>query len=198
MLKLSLPVKLEVFSYDAKEIMLTSSTGEIYTAILAIGADGAQSWLREKAGILLASEDYGHHAIVTSVKTENPHEAKARQVFLSEGPLAFLPLAESNLSSIVWSLPPEKAKEMMALSDEEFKQALTQAFSARLGKVLEASKRFCFPLRKQRAMQYVLPNIALIGDAAHTVHPLAGQGVNMALLDVASFGRSDNRCIKKS
>jgi 2-octaprenylphenol hydroxylase len=110
-------------------------------------------------------------------------------VFLETGPLAFLPLANTHDSSIVWSLPTNLANELILLDDEAFKEKLAQAFSHALGKVVEIEKRYVFPLRKQQAKCYVQPHIALVGDAAHTIHPLAGQGVNMGLLDAASLAQ---------
>ena len=154
---------------------------------LIIAADGANSWVRQQAGIKLTTQDYGHDAIVATVRTSQAHEQTARQVFLNSGPLAFLPLHEPNLSSIVWSMPPEQAQEVLALDDEAFKTKLAAAFSHHLGEITEISKRFSFPLKKQRANCYIASRVALIADAAHTVHPLAGQGLNVGLLDAAAL-----------
>ncbi len=165
----------------------TLDMSQLQHSKLIIGADGANSWVRQQAGIKLAAEDYGHDAIVATVRTAKPHEQNARQVFLQDGPLAFLPLNDSHLCSIVWSMPPEQAQATLALNDDEFKSQLSQAFSNRLGEVIETSKRFSFPLKKQRADRYIADRIALIGDAAHTVHPLAGQGLNVGLLDAAAL-----------
>jgi len=175
----------EFKSYEDK-IEITTNFG-IVTGKLAIAADGAQSWLRGKAGINMSEQEYGHDAIVTAVRTTKQHAQTARQVFLPTGPLAFLPLLETNLSSIVWSVPPEMASELLALTDEEFKTRLSAAFSCRLGDVVEVAKRFSFPLKRQRAQRYIAARVALIGDAAHTLHPLAGQGLNIGLLDAASI-----------
>jgi 2-octaprenylphenol hydroxylase len=154
---------------------------------LIIAADGANSWARQQAGIHLTTEDYGHDAIVATVRTTQQHEKTARQVFLDDGPLAFLPLDDAQLCSIVWSMSPEQAQEKLLLTDNEFKVQLAKASSQRLGEIIDVSKRFAFSLKKQRAERYIASRVALIGDAAHTVHPLAGQGLNVGLLDAAAL-----------
>lgn len=168
-------------------IVLLADDGRSFAAKLAVGADGARSWLRQAVGIHVTKHDYQQHAIVATVETTLSHDAIARQVFLSSGPLAFLPLAEPNKTSIVWSLPPDEAQAHMALGDAEFAQALSDAFANRLGEVVHVSKRFAFPLVQQQVSTYLAPRVALVGDAAHTIHPLAGQGVNMGFLDVISL-----------
>ncbi|MGL5361179.1 MAG: FAD-dependent oxidoreductase, partial [Shewanella sp.] len=117
------------------------------SAALVIAADGANSWVREQYQIPLTFWDYGHHAIVATIRSDMPHLATARQVFLPEGPLAFLPLYEDNLCSIVWSLPPERASELMAMAPEQFGRELTAAFDGRLGICKLESERQAFPLR---------------------------------------------------
>ncbi|MDM8545872.1 UbiH/UbiF/VisC/COQ6 family ubiquinone biosynthesis hydroxylase [Candidatus Venteria ishoeyi] len=162
-------------------------TGEVLTTRLLVGADGGDSQIRKLAGISCDIQPYGHHALVASIETALPHQATARQRFLPSGPLAFLPLTQPHTSSIVWSLPPEQAAAMQALDKPAFHQALEQAFNSRLGSVLESSELFAFPLRRRHAKPYVKPRIALVGDAVRSIHPLAGQGVNMGLLDAASL-----------
>ncbi len=167
------------------------SDGSELTPRLLIGADGAQSRVRDQLGFRCRTWAYGQSAIVTTVTTEQPHRDTARQIFRDSGPLAFLPLRETTVSrkscvsSIVWSLATEQARTIMALDDAAFMQKLAAAFEYRLGKVIATDQRFCFPLGQNHAVDYVQPGVALIGDAAHTIHPLAGQGINLGFLDAA-------------
>ena len=158
------------------------------SAPLLVAADGAESTLRKQAGIPLDQKDYQHHAIVTTVETEKPHGHDARQVFLDTGPLAFLPLPDKDnkhYCSIVWSLLPDQADRIMALSDQAFCDELERAFESRAGKIIHGDARFRFPLRQRHVRQYHRQGVVVVGDAAHTIHPLAGQGVNLGLMDVA-------------
>lgn len=154
---------------------------------LLVGADGANSLVRRLLNIHTREWDYGHRAIVCTVATERGNQATAWQRFLQSGPLAFLPLHNSDagdrLSSIVWSLEEELAEPLMAMGAEEFNTALASAFEYRLGAVTDSSKRFAFPLRQRHAIDYFVDGAVLIGDAAHTIHPLAGQGVNLGFQD---------------
>lgn len=160
--------------------------GDTLQAQLVIGADGALSRVRQWAGLPTREWDYQHHAIVASVECEHSVAATAWQRFRPEGPLAFLPLANNpHLASIVWSTTPEEAEELLALDDDAFNQALEQAFEGRLGKILSTSKRVAFPLRQRHAKDYWCDGVVLAGDAAHTIHPLAGQGVNLGFKDAA-------------
>jgi 2-octaprenylphenol hydroxylase len=151
-----------------------------------IGADGAHSAVRAAVGIPAHVSGYQQTAIVAVVATERPHEATAWQRFLKTGTLAFLPLSDGT-SSIVWSADDDVAKSLLAMPAPEFNAALTQALDHALGNVTLVSDRASFPLRKLAAQHYVTHRCALIGDAAHVVHPLAGQGVNLGLLDAASL-----------
>ena len=153
---------------------------------LLVGADGAQSKIRELAGIKTSGWSYGQNAIVTNVRAAESHQETAWQRFLPTGPLAFLPLADGRCS-IVWATPPEQANALLALNEVEFARALAEAFDQRLGAIIAVGPRATFPLWLQHVHAYVQPGLALIGDAAHVIHPLAGQGVNLGLLDAATL-----------
>ena len=180
--------RLEQMRRSGDEWLLTLADGRRLRAPLVVAADGAQSAVRRLTGCPTREWDYLHHAIVTSVRCSQPHQATAWQRFTDHGPLAFLPLlrdGQQDWCSIVWSITPEQAEKAMAMDDKAFCQALGTAFEGRLGTVLQADPRVCVPLRQRHAKRYVAEGLALIGDAAHTIHPLAGQGVNLGLLDAA-------------
>src|SRR5690606_2820433 len=160
--------------------------GSQLQARVAIAADGAQSTLRELAGLQVECHDYGQRGVVGYVATARSHEDTAWQRFLPTGPLAFLPCADG-ASSIVWSLPEAESTRVLALDDEAFGRELTRAFDARLGDVRPVSPRAAFPLRRQLVDNYVRGRVLVLGDAAHVVHPLAGQGVNLGLRDVSAL-----------
>jgi len=150
---------------------------------LIVAADGNNSWVRNQAKIFAPTHAYEQNAIVTKIVTEKPHQDTAWQRFLSTGPLAFLPLT-NNQSSIVWSADTQYANELMGMSDNEFCAALAGALEHRLGYVQLQAKRVAFPLKSQKAEHYFKRRLALIGDAAHCIHPLAGQGANLGFKDV--------------
>ncbi|MCE9679377.1 FAD-dependent monooxygenase [Shewanella sp. AS1] len=179
--------RLAKIAFGEREAWLTLDNGDNLSAALVIGADGANSWVREQCKIPLTFWDYGHHAIVASIETELPHNDTARQVFLQSGPLAFLPLFEDKLCSIVWSLPPQQAQQLLASSPQAFERALTAAFDGKLGMCKLRGERQSFPLRMRYARHFARHRLVLAGDAAHTIHPLAGQGVNLGFLDAAAI-----------
>ncbi len=166
---------------------LELENGTTLVADLIVAADGARSLLRDWAGISTKGWDYGQTAIVCTVTTSQHHQQTARQRFLAEGPLAFLPLANPHQCSIVWSNSTEEAELLCQLDDEEFKSVLAKAFESNLGEITDISQRASFPLALRHAAKYVKPGFALVGDAAHTIHPLAGQGVNIGFLDAATL-----------
>ncbi len=172
------------------EVVLVGESGRRLQAGLLVGADGGNSAVRRLAKISSAEWEYGQSALVTTVRTARSHELTAWQRFLETGPLAFLPLAaaeesEFRHSSIVWSTLPDEAEELVQMPDEQFRARLAAAIEHRLGDVEWSDRRYSFPLRQRHADSYVKDNIVLAGDAAHTIHPLAGQGVNLGVRDVA-------------
>ncbi len=153
---------------------------------LVVGADGARSQVRQLARIDARNEPYDQHGVVATVRAERGNQATAWQRFMPRGPLALLPI-EDELFSIVWSTTPDEATRLCEMSEPSFNASLTQASEARLGALFVLGKRAAFPLSLQHAERYVQPGVALLGDAAHVIHPLAGQGVNLGLLDAGAL-----------
>lgn len=166
------------------EVVLAS--GPRITARLVVGCDGRGSGVASRAGIARRGHDYGQTALVTAIAHERPHHGTAHQLFLPSGPLAILPLP-GNLSSIVWSEARGVAEGIHALPDADYLQALRPRFGDFLGDIRLAGARFTYPLSLSLADRFVAPRVALVGDAAHGVHPLAGQGLNLGLRDVAAL-----------
>ncbi|MEJ0098580.1 MAG: FAD-dependent monooxygenase [Pseudomonadota bacterium] len=180
-----LPSTLQSLRVDDAGAWLTTESG-VLRAQLAIGADGANSAARRMLEISAEQQDYGQRAIVATVHSTRPHQRTAWQRFLSTGPLALLPLP-GNTVSIVWSATEARAAELLALAPAQFNAALTAASAGVLGELQLASERAAFPLRRLSASAYVRPRIALVGDAAHVIHPLAGQGVNQGIEDALAL-----------
>ena len=180
------PVQPKAMTLSDTEANLVLADGTELQARLLVGADGARSWVRRQAGVSVKGWDYDQVALVTWVKPELFHQETAWQRFLSTGPLAFLPLTEG-YCSIVWSTSPEHAAQLQDMEADRFAQELQAAFDNKLGVIESVGPRAMFPLRSFETQHYILPRLALVGDAAHTIHPLAGQGVNLGLADMASL-----------
>ena len=169
---------------EGDQTKLIASNDDVLSASLVIGADGARSSVRELVGLTASTSSYDQEGVVCTVKAEQGNASTAWQRFMPTGPLALLPMNEEYFS-IVWSTSSEQAQSLVNASEESFNQALTQASEAVCGKLSVVGERAAFPLRKLKAERYVLDGVALIGDAAHVIHPLAGQGVNLGFLDAA-------------
>ena len=180
------PARVEALEQDHEGVRLRLDDGSRIDARIAIAADGAESTLRRLAGGEVSRHDYGQRGVVAYIETQRPHEDTAWQRFLPGGPLAVLPFTQGR-SSIVWTLPDARAAEVLALDDDAFARELTRAFDARLGSMRAVSRRVAFPLRRQLASSCVHGRVLVVGDAAHVVHPLAGQGVNLGLRDVTAL-----------
>jgi 2-octaprenylphenol hydroxylase len=180
------PATVQAFEARDDRIQLELDDGQSLTAALLVAADGAASPLRQLAGIATRGRDYAQSAVVAHLQTERPHVHTAWQRFLSGGPLALLPLADGR-SSLVWSLPVDEAQRVLALDEQGFIDAVGVASDFRLGRIVASSARVSFPLKLQLAQRYQAERFVLLGDAAHAVHPLAGQGVNIGLRDVVEL-----------
>jgi 2-octaprenyl-3-methyl-6-methoxy-1,4-benzoquinol hydroxylase len=180
------PDSLQELRQDDSGVDVVLESGRRLRARLLLGADGAASRVRELLGSALSEHDYGQQGLVAYVRTQRAHEDTCWQRFLPGGPLAFLPCRDGR-SSIVWTVADAEAQRLLALDEQKFCAELTRAFDARLGEVTEVSERRAFPLRLKLAREMLDGRVALIGDAAHVVHPLAGQGVNLGLRDVAGL-----------
>lgn len=173
---------------ETDQHLLSLENGQLIQCKLLVAADGANSRVRQWAAMPTREWDYQHEAIVATIKTAKKHQNTAWQRFSESGPLAFLPLADADNTqqycSIVWSQETVRAKALMALSEAEFLNELAKAIEFNLGELEAVSTRYAIPLRQRHAKTYVKPGIVLLGDAAHTIHPLAGQGVNLGFKDV--------------
>lgn len=152
---------------------------------LIVAADGAHSMIRKQLNIESVQHDYKQSAIVATIRSSQPHQATAYQRFAQDGPLAWLPLADPYLTSIVWTTTSEQATHLCSLTPAEFNKILTHESDSKMGELSLEGERFVYALQSHHANQYVVPRCALVGDAAHTLHPLAGMGVNLGFLDIA-------------
>ncbi len=185
-LRLLCPAEVTTVENETGGVVVNLADGSRLRSRLLIAADGANSPVRQQLGIGTRERDYGQRAIVAHVGTERSHESTAWQRFQPGGPLAFLPLADGR-SSIVWSLQDEEATRLLALDEASFCAELGCALDFRLGAITSTTQRLAFPLRMRLAERYVAGRCVLIGDAAHAVHPLAGQGLNLGLRDVGNL-----------
>jgi len=172
------------FTADSAKATVTLATGQQIEAALVLAADGKFSALRNFAGISALTRDYHQTAIVATIAHELPHNGLAQERFLPAGPFAVLPMTGQR-SSLVWVEPEDRVSIYMELSNEECEQEITERVGGYLGKITLAGKRFAYPLSLMHANHYISTRLALIGDAAHAIHPIAGQGVNLGFRDVA-------------
>ena len=172
----------------ATAIVTRNGKTETITAKLIVAADGGNSTVRQLLDIHTTDHDYNQTAIVTNITPELPHQNIAYERFTKHGPLALLPM-EDNRCALVWTHAPQESKRLLELSDEEFLSELQPCFGQRLGRFLKVGKRTAYPLMLVRAQEQVRNRLALIGNAAHTLHPIAGQGFNLGLRDVATLAQ---------
>jgi len=191
------PTILTAIEITSIAAQLTMENNKKITTNLVIGADGVNSWLREQLKLPLKTHDYYHHALVTTVRTENSHQHTAWQHFLPRGPLAFLPLNDERHCSIVWSTSPKQAEQLQQGDEDAFNKAITTAFSRKLGNVSVQAPRITFPLTMQHLKNYIAPRTVFIGDAAHRIHPLAGQGVNLGFMDALCLAENIKYALTK-
>lgn len=174
-------------SAGPQSVEVSLASGRVMRARVLVGCDGRASGVAARAGIRRQGWGYGQTALVTAVRHEKPHQGIAHQFFMPSGPLAILPLPGGHHASIVWSESDSRAAEIQALDDAGYLAALRPRFGDFLGDVTLAGARFTYPLNLTLAERFVAPRLALVGDAAHGVHPIAGQGLNLGLRDVGAL-----------
>ena len=184
--ELIMPQAITKISYNGLDSEIALADGRVLQARLLVAADGGQSKARQVVGLGVTSWDYNQHALVIYIETGYPQQDITWQRFVSSGPQAFLPL-NGNYASIVWYQSPDEVRRLQALSYEQLQAEMVAAFPNCLGEVKQVLGTASFPLKRQHAQHYVKPGVALVGDAAHMINPLAGQGVNIGLLDAAAL-----------
>ncbi|MFC0178619.1 FAD-dependent oxidoreductase [Thorsellia kenyensis] len=182
LIDLKTETSLSQVAFGESEVFVTG-TNLMFSANLIVAADGSSSQVRQFANIPISFKDYRHHALMAQIKTEKTHAFQAKQIFSKDAILAFLPQQNPNISTIVWSHMPSRIKELTQMSSEKFNQSLTAAFDNHLGRCEILSERVVFPLTARYSQHFAKDRLAIIGDAAHTIHPLAGQGINLGLMD---------------
>ncbi len=185
-IELFCPAQVATLARNAESVTLGLEDGRQLTARLLVGTDGANSWVREQAGITTTGWSYEQTAVVATIKTSKSHQAACWQRFMPSGPLAFLPLPDG-YSSIVWSTEPERAVELVQMPESRFLDELQQTFGDKLGRMESTGPRGAFPLILRHANTYCAERLVLAGNAAHAIHPLAGQGLNLGVSDAAAL-----------
>ena len=169
------------------QTMIMLENNDAISCRLLVGADGGNSYVRKQAGFPITFKDYEHTAIVANIRTKEPHNKVARQAFTPTGPLALLPMADPHVCSIVWSESPDAAGALMSMDDTDFCNALSAASNSVLGTASLETQRVSFPLTMRYAREWAKNGVVLVGDAAHTIHPLAGQGANLGMQDALAL-----------
>lgn len=185
-IELICPAQVATLDRSTDSAVLMLEDGRRLKSRLVVGADGANSWVREQAKISTTGWAYEQTAVVATIKTSKHHQDACWQRFMPSGPLAFLPLPRS-LSSIVWSTSPERAAELVKMPESQFLDELQRAFGDRLGRMESTGPRGAFPLLLRHADKYCAERLVLVGNAAHAIHPLAGQGLNLGVSDAAAL-----------
>lgn len=185
-IELLCPARIETLVQEPERVLLTLNDGQSLTTTLLVAADGSQSMVRRQLGLANRRLDYRQSGIIANVQTAAPHQGRAFERFTREGPIALLPMGEGRCS-LVWCASTERAQQLMTLDDEAFLQQLQQEFGYRLGRLQRTGRRHCYPLVLDEIERPWHHRVALIGNAAHLLHPIAGQGFNLGLRDVAAL-----------
>ena len=188
--------KAQETSEPAKGYRIELDDGALLEAEFVMVADGANSQLRDMLGIQSSKQPYHQHALICNVKTHMPHQQVAYERFTPDGPLALLPLTD-NRSALIWSVPDDQIEERMAMSDRAFQDKLQQEFGSRLGPLIEVGERACYPLNLMLVTEQVRSGLVLLGNSAHALHPVAGQGFNLIMRDLVALTESIEACLEQ-